>query len=106
MAGFVVDAAGLQSAIKRLEKIRDDALAMVDSAARVEPGELTAKDTYTNKARLAITERAAGETGSLRMTAHDLTKKLQEKIDAYNAVLAEYQAADEHGSDLQRHVAS
>ncbi|MFC7340693.1 hypothetical protein [Saccharopolyspora griseoalba] len=95
MAGYVVDPAGLESAIKKLEAVRDDADSLRRQAGMVKPGELTAQDAYTSKAREAIQERATGETGSLTMIVGQLRAKLTEKIDAYQAALDEYRRNDE-----------
>lgn len=99
VAGYVVDPAGLENAIKKLEGARDDAGKLVTQASQVKPGELTADDAYTNRARLAIQERAVGEHGSLRFAARELEQKLDEKIESYKAVLREYQQTDEAAAD-------
>ena len=98
MAGFVVDPAGLQTAITKLKGLRDQAGALLQSANRLEPGELTANDTYTKEARLKLQERATGDKGSLKMITEQLQAKLQEKIDSYEAVLADYRATDENAA--------
>ncbi|WP_344134377.1 hypothetical protein [Saccharopolyspora halophila] len=95
MAGYVVDPAGLENAIKKLEGIRDDADTLHQQAAEVKPGELTAQDTYTAKARQAIQDRATADSGSLSMTVGELRTKLTEKIDAYKSALEEYRRNDE-----------
>ena len=95
VAGYVVDPAGLESAIKKLEAVRDDAESLRRQAAQVTPGELTAQDAYTTKARQALQDRATGETGSLTTTVGQLRTKLTEKIDAYQAALDEYRRNDE-----------
>ncbi|MGI8307613.1 hypothetical protein [Saccharopolyspora hattusasensis] len=94
MAGYGVDPNALESAIKKLEDIRDQAQALLISAETVTPGELTANDGYTNKARQAIQERATGDQGSLRMASSELYDKLGEKIEAYKATLEEYRRND------------
>ena len=95
MAGYRVDPGALESAIKKLEHIRDSANSLVAQASRVNPGELTANDDYTNQARQAIQDRATGDHGSLRMVSQELMKKLDEKIDAYRETLREYRELDE-----------
>lgn len=106
MAGYLVDPAGLESAIKKLEDIRDNARSMVQSVARAAPGafagELTAKDTYTTSAYEKINERAVGEQGSLQVIVKDLTKKLTEKIEAYQATLDEYRRNDDAAASSVR----
>lgn len=108
MAGYLVDPAGLESAIKKLEGIRDDARSMVQSVARSGPGafagELTAKDSYTSSAFKAINERAVGEQGSLQVIVKDLNKKLTEKIEAYQATLDEYRRNDDAAAASVRHT--
>ncbi|GAA4619191.1 hypothetical protein [Saccharopolyspora hordei] len=95
MAGYRVDPGALESAIKKLEELRNRAERLVRQAAQVKPGELTANDNYTNQARMAIQERATGEHGSLRVVSQELMKKLEEKINAYNETLREYRDLDE-----------
>ena len=105
VAGYVVDPAGLESAIKKLKTAHDTTAQLVNEAERVSPGELTAGDTYTNQARTELQKRATGDHGSLRMVAVDLQKKLREKIDAYETVLAEYRANDENAAAEHRKMA-
>ncbi|MEU5850967.1 hypothetical protein [Saccharopolyspora shandongensis] len=95
MTGFGVDPATLETAIKKLEDIRDTAGALVTQASQVKPSELTAKDSYTTKARQAIQERATGDRGSLRLAAEELQQKLNAKIEAYRETLREYRDSDE-----------
>ncbi|TWG08824.1 hypothetical protein [Saccharopolyspora dendranthemae] len=108
MAGYLVDPAGLESAIKKLEDIRDNARSMVQSIARTGPGafagELTAKDNYTSSAFKAINERAIGDQGSLQVIVKDLTTKLTEKIEAYQATLDEYRRNDDAAASSVRHT--
>lgn len=99
VAGYVVDPAGLENAIKKLEGARDDAQSMVRSISATAhgafAGELTAQDNYTLAAYKEINKRAVGDQGSLQMIVNDLNKKLTEKIDAYKATLEEYRRNDE-----------
>ncbi|GGI74924.1 hypothetical protein GCM10011581_09900 [Saccharopolyspora subtropica] len=95
MTGYGVDPDALESAIKKLEEIRKNIEALMKQAGEVTPGELTANDAYTNKARKAIQDRATGEHGSLRVATRELSAKLTEKIDAYKATLEEYRRNDD-----------
>jgi hypothetical protein len=99
MTGFGIDPEALDSAIKKLEGIRDDAQSLVRDISRTMPGafagELTAKDQYTTKVFDEINKRAVDEQGSLQVTAKSLTNKLTEKINAYKATLDEYRRTDE-----------
>ncbi|KAA5831099.1 hypothetical protein ABT337_20340 [Saccharopolyspora hirsuta] len=95
MTGFRVDPKALELAITKLEEVRDDADSLLQQAVNVKPGELTAQDSYTTKARQAIQERATGNAGSLTMAVKELRGKLNEKIDAYKATLEEYRRNDD-----------
>ncbi|WP_406689117.1 hypothetical protein REH65_23495 [Saccharopolyspora sp. ID03-671] len=96
----------MESAIKKLEDIRDNARSMVQSIGRSAPGafagELTAKDNYTSSAFKAINERAVGEQGSLQLIVKDMTAKLTEKIEAYQATLDEYRRNDDAAASSVR----
>ncbi|GAA0505762.1 hypothetical protein GCM10011581_32130 [Saccharopolyspora subtropica] len=95
MTGYGIDPDALESAIKKLEEIRDNVDALMEQAVTVTPGELTANDAYTNKARKAIKDRATGDHGSLRIATRELSAKLTEKINAYKATLDEYRRNDD-----------
>lgn len=97
-----VDYDKLRGAIKDLIAARDEALDLEQQSQHINPGELTAFDDTTDKAREAFQQRMTGDEGSLRSAARDIHKILQEKIEAYNAVLAEYGLAEENASVAQR----
>ncbi|RCW37474.1 hypothetical protein DFQ14_1282 [Halopolyspora algeriensis] len=101
--GFGVDRDALMAAIKKLEDIRDRAEQLGQEALSMEPGELTAKDVSTLRARQMFQKRMTGGDGSLQSSADAIYTKLQEKIDAYRAVLGEYARADDNAAvDGQR----
>ena len=104
MTGFGVDPDALRGAVNKLKGIRQQAMDLRRGASRVQPGELIADDPYTAEARRKIQERATGENGSLTMVAKALADKLTEKIDAYEATLREYSAADDHATVGHRNV--
>ncbi|SFS34320.1 hypothetical protein [Saccharopolyspora flava] len=104
MAGFVVDPAGLRGAISQLKGIKNDVDSLLAQAREVKPGELTADDTYTGRARKAIQDRATAESGSLSMITAQLRAKLDEKISAYQAVLDEYERNDDIAADSVNRV--
>ncbi|ASU80521.1 hypothetical protein CDG81_22100 [Actinopolyspora erythraea] len=100
--GFGVDYDKLREAIKELIAARDEAGYLEQQAGVITPGELTAMDGTTERAREAFQQRMTGDEGSLRSAARDIRKILQEKIEAYNAVLNEYGLAEENASVAQR----
>lgn len=95
---FGVDPDALRKAVKKLEDARDKADQLARQSNQITPGELTAKDRYTEQARKLFTDRVSGPDGSLRSAANDMVKKLQEKIDAYNQTLAEYGRAEDNAT--------
>ena len=95
MAGYSVDPEALEGAIKDLEDIQQDLVSLFRQVDDVKPGELTANDDVTNKARQIIQDRATGEHGSLRKSANELIENLDSKIVAYRETLAEYKRADD-----------
>ncbi|MBE9376515.1 hypothetical protein IQ251_18855 [Saccharopolyspora sp. HNM0983] len=95
MAGYNVDPEALEGAIKELEDIQDDLVSLLRQVDDVKPGELTANDDVTNKARQIIQDRATGEQGSLRTSTNELIEKLRDKIASYKETLAEYKRADD-----------
>lgn len=98
MTGFRIDPEALESAIRKLEDAREKADAAVYSATSVTPGELTAKDSVTMNARQKFTDRATGESSSLRTSATALRDKLTQKIDAYRATLEEYRRSEDNAT--------
>lgn len=95
---FGVDPDALRKAVKKLEDARDKARQMTRDATFIEPGELTAKDRYTEQARQLFQKRMNGGEGSLVSSATAIADKLQEKIDAYNETLAEYGRAEDNAT--------
>ncbi|SDP81337.1 hypothetical protein SAMN04487905_109198 [Actinopolyspora xinjiangensis] len=100
--GFGVDYDKLREAIKELITARDEALDLEQQTQNISPGELTAMDGTTERAREAFQQRITGDEGSLHSAARDIREKLEEKIEAYNAVLREYGVAEENASVAQR----
>lgn len=95
MAGYSVDPEALESAIKELRDVHDDIRSVLQQADSVSPGELTAQDPYTKRARQIIQDRATGSQGSLRMAAEELQENLENKITAYQETLDEYRRNEE-----------
>ncbi|SDJ86461.1 hypothetical protein SAMN04487820_102426 [Actinopolyspora mzabensis] len=102
--GFGVDYDKLREARKDLEAAREEARELERKAQSTDPGELTALDNTTDEARKAFQQRITGEEGSVRSAARDIRKILEEKIEAYDAVLAEYGLADDNASVAQRDI--
>ncbi|QRK91068.1 hypothetical protein [Saccharopolyspora erythraea] len=98
MTGFGLDPDALRGAIAKLKDIHEKADKLGREAMQLKPGELTAGDKVTNDARLAIQERAMADSGSARAVARELTEKLKEKIEAYEATLREYEAAEHNAT--------
>ncbi|RCW44672.1 hypothetical protein DFQ14_104262 [Halopolyspora algeriensis] len=101
---FGVDTDALRKAIKELEKARDQATKLEQDAGGISPGELTAQDAHTQKARQMFQDRMTGGEGSLRSSASHIARKLQEKIDAYNATLEEYGRAEDNATADAQHI--
>ncbi|SFT71158.1 hypothetical protein SAMN04487904_106116 [Actinopolyspora lacussalsi subsp. righensis] len=99
--GFGVDHEKLREAIKELEVARDEAFDLSRQVLSSTPGELTAYDDTTQQARSVFEMRMNGSEGSLRSAAVAIQDKIQEKIDAYYAVLGEYDKADDNASVVQ-----
>ncbi|RCW40278.1 hypothetical protein DFQ14_112160 [Halopolyspora algeriensis] len=93
--GFEVDVPALRAAVAELKDERDriDQLAM-EAMRGIKPGELVADDRTTQLARERIEARAVGEDGSLTEATSNLRDRLNEKIAAYEATIAEYQRRD------------
>ncbi|MDR7301867.1 hypothetical protein [Haloactinomyces albus] len=101
--GFGVDRDALMKAIQELEDARDEAYQLAESATTISPGELTAKDVSTLRARQMFQERMTGDEKSLHAMADTIRKRLNEKIQAYKASLDEYHRADDNAAvDGQR----
>ncbi|GAB3555992.1 hypothetical protein J2S53_003308 [Actinopolyspora lacussalsi] len=100
--GFGVDHEKLKAAVEDLRKARDDAKDLAKESQSIEPGELTAYDDTTGKAREAFQSRMSGPEGSLRAAAEKIENKLNEKIAAYDALLREYGLAEDNASVAQR----
>lgn len=98
MTGFRIDPEALEGAIRELEAARDRAAEAADKAVSVKPGELTAKDSTTQMARQQFTERANGDSASLRAAARATSDKINEKIEAYRATLEEYRRAEDNAT--------
>ncbi|SDK28531.1 hypothetical protein SAMN04487820_106141 [Actinopolyspora mzabensis] len=100
--GFSVDHDKLKASIADLRKAREEAADLMTQSESIEPGELTAYDDTTGKAREAFQKRMSGVDGSLRAAAEDIRDKLDEKIAAYEALLREYGIAEDNASVAQR----
>ncbi|MHA6797816.1 hypothetical protein [Bounagaea algeriensis] len=94
MSGYDVDPVALRGAINKLVQARERTRSLRSEAARLEPGELTAKDNATKFAYDAMKERAVGEEGSLVRHTDSLIEKLDAKIQAYEETLREYEQRD------------
>ncbi|SDP97500.1 hypothetical protein SAMN04487905_1331 [Actinopolyspora xinjiangensis] len=100
--GFGVDYDKLKAVIEDLRKARDEAKDLADESESIGPDELTAYDDTTESAREAFRKRMNAPEGSLRAAADDIRVRLNEKIDAYEALLREYGLAEENASVAQR----
>ncbi|SDP76822.1 hypothetical protein SAMN04487905_108225 [Actinopolyspora xinjiangensis] len=100
--GFSVDHDKLKAAVEDLRQAREEAAELAESSTTIGPGELTAYDDTTGKAREAFQKRMSDPEGSLRAAAVDIRDKLDEKIAAYEALLREYGLADDNASLAQR----
>lgn len=93
--GFEVDVPALRAAVAELKDERDKISQLAQEASRgIKPGELVANDRTTQLARERIEAKAVGEDGTLTMAARNLRDRLEEKIAAYEATIAEYQQRD------------
>lgn len=105
MAGqFGVDIDGLRSAVNDLTHAHDTLADLVRRSARMHAGELTAQDTFTRNVADNFNKRAAGDADSLQVTATKIREMLEQKINAYNETIAEYQKAEEHSTVDHRRV--
>lgn len=105
MAGqFSVDIPRLQAAVKKLEDARDQIQSLADGASRIKVGELTAGDGITRHVVEELQKRATGSDGSLQLAASRLRQVLDQKINAYNGSIVEYQRAEEHSTVDHRHI--
>lgn len=96
MTGFNIDPDALEKAIKKLETPRDTAKSIADSALNLQPGELNAGDKITQSAQKKFVELANNkDAGSLHSSASEIHKKLDEKIEAYQATLEEYRRSED-----------
>ncbi|KGI83035.1 hypothetical protein IL38_01355 [Actinopolyspora erythraea] len=100
--GFGVDYDKLKAVIEDLRKARDEAKDLADESESIGPDELTAYDDTTESAREAFRKRMNAPEGSLRAAADDIRVRLNEKIDAYEALLREYGLAEENASVAQQ----
>ncbi|GAB3560464.1 hypothetical protein J2S53_003367 [Actinopolyspora lacussalsi] len=100
--GFSVDQDKLKASIADLRKARDEATEIANNSTTIAPGELTAYDDTTGKAREAFQKRMSDPEGSLRAAAEDIRNKLDEKIAAFEALLREYGIAEDNASVAQR----
>ncbi|MGJ7908996.1 hypothetical protein ACOQFL_21245 [Actinopolyspora sp. H202] len=100
--GFSVDHDKLKASIADLRTAREEAADLARNSRTIDPGELTAYDDTTGKAREAFQKRMSAPEGSLRAAAEDIRDKLDEKIAAYEALLREYGIAEDNASVAQR----
>ncbi|MHA6798665.1 hypothetical protein [Bounagaea algeriensis] len=101
MSGYDVDPVALRSAINKLKEARKRTLSLGNEASRLEAGELTANDAATDTARKAFDGRASTQQHSLQEFSRFLADKIQEKIDAYEQTLKQYEEADQSAAELQ-----
>ncbi|WP_146134789.1 hypothetical protein [Actinopolyspora mortivallis] len=102
--GFEVDKAKLWEALNELKGARDEAESLARESLTIVPGELTAKDQTTDQAREFFQKRMVDSDGSLWRSAKDIYEKIQEKIDAYEAVLGEYGESDYNADVGSRNI--
>lgn len=96
MTGFGLDPDALEGAITRLEDARDRMEKMTRDATKVEPHELVAHDSTTQRAIDAFVRQASGDQpGSLRNNADAIREELNAKIEEYKASLEEYRRAED-----------